>query len=631
MLLSRLRDGSGGYLGALVARRWDVAVVAACLGMATMLCWDLLATGPRACHQDWVIFHTASEVTRRTLLEHGALPFWDPYTCGGIEHLGDPQAAFLSPLFPLVAVFGSFFGLKLFAWAHFAIGLVGGVRLGRELGLDRIWSLAIAAVVAAMPFHVWHLNAGHIPFLQLLWLPWIVWSYLAARRNPALALWGAAFLGVALLSGGTYVGPFAAVLLGAHALLAAVVERPRWRPLASALIILAGGVVLAAAKVLPSMAFVRQFERTSLADEVLGLEQLWRSFFDISWPATEMRLPVWELGNYLGWCGGLLVLLAAAGARRAWPWLLVAALSLSLTIGNFAPWAPYSLLRRLPVFESLRVPSRYTMLLVFALAMAAAAGVVAIRAWLDARGSGNSPGADVSGAGDSDRSSEPGSGRGVRAWRGARWRKVLSVGMSVLGLAASFDMVNYGRRFLPGHICRDAPGPVERPARFHLILGSFEYMFRTVRKGLGTTYCNAPMKMRAIPAVWLGNYEQVRVRPASAGQARVTELGVDRWRVHVAVTGPAVLHLNQNYRPSFVASHGRVIDAEGLVGVELEPGTYDLEIAYRPREAFLGFAISGASWLLLAAFAVHRVIRRRRGAHLLEAASGAASEAPSQP
>jgi hypothetical protein len=612
MLSSRLRDGCGRCFGALVARRWDVAVVVACLGMATALCSGLLATGERACHQDWVNFHTAAEISRRSLLEHGALPFWNAHTCGGIEHLGDPQTEFLSPLFPLIIAFGSFFGLKLFAWAHLAIGLLGGVRLGRELGLDRTWSLAVAAVVAAMPFHVWHLYAGHVPFLQLQWLPWMVWSYLAARRNPALALWGAAFLGVALLSGGTYVAPFAAVLLGAHALCAGVVERPRWRPMASALIILVGGVALAAAKVLPSMAFVRQFERPPLPDEVLGLEQLWRMFFDVSWRAKGLHLRIWEYGNHLGWCGALLVLLAVAGARRAWPWLIVAALSLSLTIGSFGPWAPYSLLRRLPVFESLRVPSRYTMLLVFALAMAAAAGVVAIRAWLDSDDAQGSDGAPV--ADDSDRSSESGGGRGARARRAARWRKALSAVVTVLGLAVAFSVVNYGRSILPGRICKDAPGQVERPARFHLVRGSFDFMWQTVRKGLGTTYCRAPMKLRTSPALWLGDHEQVRLRPASAGEARVTEVGADRWRVHVAITERAVLRLNQHYRPSFMASHGRVIDTQGLVGVALEPGTYDLDIAYRPREAPLGFAISGAAWLLLAAFAAYRVIKRRRGA-----------------
>src|SRR5690606_19538290 len=98
--------------------------------------------------------------------------------------------------------------------------------------------------LAGAPFHLWHLYAGHIPFLQLHWLPWIVWSYVAARRGQARALWGAGFLGVALLSGGTYVAPFAAVLLGAHALCAGVVERPRWRPAATVMIILGGGVAL---------------------------------------------------------------------------------------------------------------------------------------------------------------------------------------------------------------------------------------------------------------------------------------------------------------------------------------------------------------------------------------------------
>lgn len=591
MLSSRLRDGCRRCWRALVARRWDVAVVVACLGIATALCWDLLATGMHGCHQDWVHFHTTSEISRRGVLEHGAIPFWNPHTCGGIEHLGDPQSEFLSPLFPLILLFSSFLGLKLFACAHLAIGLLGGVRLGRELGLDRIWSVTIAVVVTASSFHLWHLYAGHIPFLQLHWLPWIVWSYLAARRNPALALWGAAFLGIALLSGGTYVAPFTAVLLGTHALCASVVERPRWRPVATALVILVAGTALAAAKVLPAMAFVRQFARPPLPDEILTMEQLGRMFFDDAWQAKGMRLSIWEYGNFIGWCAAPLVLLGLAGTRRGWPWLVVAALALALTIGSFAEWAPYSLLRRLPVFESLRVPSRYTMLVVFALAMAAAAGVVAIRGRIGAPGTPEA---------------QPGAAGG----RAERWRKSLHLGLAMLGIAVAISVGEHGASIVPESICRDTPGPIERPARFHLVKGNFDRMWQTVREGLGTTYCRAPMIVQTSPTLWLGDEEQVRLRPAAAGTARVTSFEPDRWRVHVELTRAAVLRLNQHYRPSFTTSHGRLVETGHLVGVALEAGTYDLEIAYRPREARIGFAISGVAWLLLLAGSL--AWRRRR-------------------
>jgi hypothetical protein len=595
MIAPRLRDGSRRCWRWLVARRWDLVAVATCLGIATALCWRLLATGMTACHYDWVYFHTTSEITRWSILDHGALRFWNPYTCGGIEHLGDPQTEFLSPLFPLILLFGSYLGLKLFAWAHLAIGLLGGVRLGRELGLSRPWSVAIAAVIAGAPFHLWHLYAGHIPFLQLQWLPWIVWSYLASRRQPLLALWGAAFLGVAVLSGGTYVAPFAALLLGTHALCASAIERPRWLPLAAVAIILSGGAALAAAKVLPALAFLGRFERLPLADESLSLAQLGRMFFDASWNAKGMQLLRWEYGNFLGWRGVLLALLGVIAVRRAWPWLVTAALALALTAGSFGPWSPYELLRRLPVFESLRVPSRHTLLVVLALALAAALGVRMLQAWIDARN--------------------------------ARWRRILHPALTLLGLVVALGVVSHGRTILRANMCRDTPGPIERPARFYLVKGEFERMWQTVRQGLGTIYCRAPVQMAPSASLWLGDHEQVRLQPVTAGEARVTYFGPDRWRVHVAITKPAVLRLNQHYRPSFVTSHGRLIESRRLIGVALEPGTYDLEIAYRPREARIGLAVSGVAWLLLVTAGV--IWRRKRKAR--PGADAPSSSSPGPP
>lgn len=579
MLTARLRDLPPRLRRWIAARRWDLTLALACLALATLLCARLLATGMRACHEDWVYFHTLTEISRRAVLEHGTLPFWNPYTCGGIEHLGNPQTTFFSPLFVLILLYGFSLGLKLFAWAHLAIGLLGGVRLGRELGLSRPWSLALAIVVAASPFHLWHLYAGHIPFLQFQWFPWIVWSYVAARRRPILALWGAASLGVAILGGGGYVAAFAAVFLGAHALVATLVERPRWAPLATAAGMVAGGVALGAAKVLPAMAFVRQFERPPLPDESLSLEQLARMFLDSGWQAEELHLSIWEYGNYLGPGVALLVVLGAAGVRRGWPWLAVAALALALTAGHFASWAPYSLLVELPVFSSLRVPSRYTFLVVFAMAMAAAHGLGAARPWIDARA--------------------------------PAWRLALRGALAALGLVSVAAIVHHGQSILPADICRDAPNPLSRPERFHLVQGSYWRMWQTVRDGLGTIHCRAPMRVRRSAGLWLGDHEQVLLVPPDAGDARVIGLEPDRWRVRVDIDRPAVLRLNQHHRPSFEVSRGTLVNRGGLIGVYLQPGAYELEIAYRAPGARAGLGLSAGAWLALLAMAGYAHRRRR--------------------
>ena len=88
-----------------------------------------------------------------------------------------------------------------------------------------------------------------------------------------------------------------------------------------------------------------------------------------------------EYGNYLGPLGPLLIV-------ASWVWILIdrplsaanrIGMSLAVTsavlfvlmLGEFAPYAPYTLLRQLPPFSFFRLPSRYTLVLtLFAVAMA---------------------------------------------------------------------------------------------------------------------------------------------------------------------------------------------------------------------------------------------------------------------
>jgi len=74
--------------------------------------------------------------------------------------------------------------------------------------------------------------------------------------------------------------------------------------------------------------------------------------------------------------------LAAFGAvmypRRALPWTILAASFFVLSFGAFAPYAPWVYLNKLPVFSSMRIPSRFLMPFVLAIAILAGFGEEAI-------------------------------------------------------------------------------------------------------------------------------------------------------------------------------------------------------------------------------------------------------------
>jgi len=78
-----------------------------------------------------------------------------------------------------------------------------------------------------------------------------------------------------------------------------------------------------------------------------------------------------EYGNYLGWFGGILMFVSAAWIlafrwRREYWRETSAALGFAgvvlLTAGEFAPYAPASLMRELSFTSSFRIPSRFTLL-----------------------------------------------------------------------------------------------------------------------------------------------------------------------------------------------------------------------------------------------------------------------------
>jgi hypothetical protein len=527
--------------------RHDLVAHAAGAVIVTWLLAPLLATGTATCHQDWSYFHSMAEISRRVILEFAQVPLWNPYTCGGTGHLGNPQTAFLSPFFPAVLIWGFSLGLKMFAWMHFVLGMSGALLLARRLGLGPYAALAPAVLLATMGFHTWHLYAGHITFLQFHWLPWILWDYVGAIENERTPWLGACVLGIAALSGGTYVVPFTALLIGSHGVLSLVSGRRR--PIRAAAIIVGGGLCLGAAKVLPSVVFLHRFARPAPEIDSMTLTHLYHMFFTgDAWAITPpLSFHIWEYGNYVG--PGILLVLAG--------------FFLVLTLGEFAPFAPYALLKSVPLFSSLRVPSRYTVLVIYCLVLA---GTPGLALWLS-RLKGRLP---------------------SPAFRGV-------VTVAVIAATIGPPLV-FNRRAVLDTVCQGRPGPSLVTTRFFLVEGDTLRMWRTIRHGLGTLPCDEAAQIPRSPDLWTGQREQVDVVPRRAGRAQLVEFSPESWKIHAEARKQLTVRLNQNFRRGFASDVGRVVDLNGLVAVQLPQGRHDVTVRFRPAEAWLGFALSLAAW-----------------------------------
>ena len=99
----------------------EAAVVALVCALASLAFgWQLFGLWDRWGSRDWdqhLFFH---EAPRKTIVEYGQIPLWNPYYCGGTILLGNPQSRCLAPTFPLVLAAGTVAGIKLDLLLHLA-------------------------------------------------------------------------------------------------------------------------------------------------------------------------------------------------------------------------------------------------------------------------------------------------------------------------------------------------------------------------------------------------------------------------------------------------------------------------------------------------------------------------------
>jgi len=86
-------------------------------------------------NNDSDLFDQLRWVPYYTLTHYHQWPFWNPYKCGGMSMLGNPESAIVTPFLIIYLVGGLLPGIFLEIYLHIAIAFVGGYVLGRELGL----------------------------------------------------------------------------------------------------------------------------------------------------------------------------------------------------------------------------------------------------------------------------------------------------------------------------------------------------------------------------------------------------------------------------------------------------------------------------------------------------------------
>ncbi len=322
---------------------------------------------------DWQQFLHQWEAARIAIVRYGEWPKWNPYHCGGVMLWGDPQAQAYSPLFPLAFVIGSNLALKLSMTLHMAVGLVGMFLFARE-------HVAMSASAAALSsffwctsgFFAWHLSGGHPAFFPFFFTPWVLifWRQAQVDRRGIAKL--ALVLSITLFEGGVYPFPFFALLLlfdGAHTLMT---SNYRFDVIKAAAGVVVLTTMISAFRLVPVASTMSQYPRPTAGSDKISASEVLQMLTAYTHSRRWNHEYVWdEYGTLIGWFGLTLAVLGllVAVAQRRW-WIVAGTLLFgSIMVGDHGPLWPWRLLHHVPVFDSLRVPSRFAVLLTFFIAL----------------------------------------------------------------------------------------------------------------------------------------------------------------------------------------------------------------------------------------------------------------------
>ncbi len=401
----------------------------------------------------------------------------------------------------------------------------------------------------------------------------------------------AGLFALTVLEGGTYPAPLMAVALAVESLARLGSAEDR-RAMARALPVMAVlFVLLAAVRLLPALHYLREHPRLEPLDDGFGLGELF-SFWTTRTHAR--RMPghgyVWpEYDDYVGivpvalMLAGLLVaLFARAGARRERRIDLAVFLALVwCALGRIHGPALAVWLHALPVFRSLRVPSRFLGPAMVGFGLLAAGAL--------------------------------GAGRRALEKRSARLRRVALALELALVIAVALDICLTNQRVMQQGLDPRMPRTPASADFFQNTGAAYGRLPTFPVQGFGTRACYVALEWKPAPGITDGRGAQARLEPPSAGTVVETTWSPNRLDLDVRLDAPATVIVNQNYETGWRAqydSDGKAGGGDVTVGAYVVPQRRFWDVRARPAE----LPVKGAIGLLavsLPAGAGHLVLMHR--------------------
>jgi len=543
------------------ARNEFVMVPLGALGFALVFSWPMLGhlTIPGA-PDDWDVMMGIKWASYNTIVKFHQLPLWDPYKCGGLPMLGNPQSQILSPFFPLTLLYGPFLGTHLQMIVSLAVAWSGGYVLARLIGISPLGAVAAATVFPASSWFYLKLGIGHVWGLEATYTPWgFAAAWVASERHlyRYAALAGAIFALMFLGSGPdalVYNGVGLAVLM-----LGLAIVRKSWWPLWMLLALGLFTVGFAAIKLVPAYLLLLAHPRLTIGDlEVNDARLLLTMLFSPDqslFRGLSNGWGFWECGAYIG-LFAVPAILGSVNGRRAAPWIIAGALLLLLARGDAEPLALWPILHRLPIFDWVRLPTRFLVPFTLVIGMLAGHGID----WL--------------------------------ATRWANWGGSIGLAVTVL---ATVNCLLVGPPDLESALQNPAQPAAPAPV-FHQIAHGpgNNSMLIPAMENAGVVDCydytqwNTNVRAQDQPGYRGEQYMK------GAGSVQLLDWSPNALSFEVDTPSPSSLVINQNYDSSWrvTSGAGEVYSEDDLIGVRVPAGKTRLTLRYVSIPAIVGAIIS---------------------------------------
>jgi hypothetical protein len=467
----------------------------------------------------------------------------------------------------------------MIAFLFTLLGMEGFFRYTRTRTASAFGPALIAPLFAGNGFFAYAYFSGWLNFYSFQLLPWILLgvdgTFRARRYGPLILAISTAFI---VGFGGTYTAPLAFVLSCAHLLRILFECRNRppkqiARALAWLLFATYLAFLLSAFRIWPVVESLIAGPRVMAGVPRESLVSLDSRLFRIAAP---------RLGNYVSagqfYAGLSAIPLVALGLmrKRALPLLAVIPLWAWVATGyQYSPYAPFALLRELPVYSTLRYPERF-------LFLACLAGYEIAALGIDALVLGTRRKQNV-----------------LRVLSGVALVAAISLAAFTIRAEAENARIAAAGMWL-------GPEPIEIAQPFRQTRGNRWLAAHYPPLNRGSLSC---WEAYAVPmSPWLRSDlpEEEYLTDATAGQVTRTFWSPNRLEFDIDLARPAVLHINQNWHPGWKSNLGEVRSREGLLTVELPKGCHQLRLRFLPRSALFGFAISLIALAALIALTVDR-------------------------